>query len=156
MQNKAKPHGKSDMPRVRIWTDGSCYPNPNGPGGWACILESSNGTRKEMSGHMPSSTNNRAEVTALIEALKALNRPCIVEWTTDSEYAISCLNEKTSKQFRKAKNQDLLLELESAVVNGGHSIASTWVRGHEGHPENERCDELALIARKIVPVRFAA
>lgn len=143
--------------QVRLWTDGSCYPNPGGPGGWAFILEHvGTGKRMEGSGHCASSTNNRMEVEALIEGLRALKRPCHVFWVTDSEYAITCLNVKTPKQWKKAKNKDLIQKLVGIIDTVGHVVVPEWVKGHDGHPENERCDQLALEARTILKVDFAA
>jgi ribonuclease HI len=146
-------NGQDQKQQVRIWTDGSCHPNPGGPGGWACILEF-RGVRKELSGQLSATTNNRAEIQALIEALKALKRPCSIRWTTDSEYTIWALNKaRRGVVFKsKTKNRDLLETLKNVSV--GHEITPCWIRGHTGHPENERCDELAGLARTTIPVDF--
>lgn len=155
-QKKLNPKAAPET-KVRIWTDGSCWPNPGGKGGWAAVLvHDGTGSSKELSGHIPASTNNRAELTALIEALRALKRPCHVFWTTDSEYAISCLNVKSPKQWRKAANKDLIQKLVGMIDTVGHVVVPEWVKGHDGHPENERCDQLALEARTILKVDFAA
>jgi ribonuclease HI len=158
-QKKLNPKAAPET-KVRIWTDGSCWPNPGGKGGWAAVLvHDGTGSRKELSGHILVSTNNRAELTALIEALKALKKPCEVQWTTDSEYVISCLNVKTPKQWKKAANKDLIYQLLDAVEHGGHVVVPQWIRGHTGNPENERCDELAKEAAfgsNVVKVDFAA
>ena len=126
--------------RVDIWTDGSCWPNP-GPGGWAAILESGE-HRKEMSGPLPETTNIRAELTAVINALGALRGgPYRVIIHTDSQYVCGAID---GMQNPKA-NLDLLEELERAET--GHLITADWLRGHTGNANNERCDQLALEAR---------
>ena len=138
------------MKKVNIYTDGACSGNP-GPGGWAAILEY-NGKRKELSGGEKETTNNRMELTAVISALNALKEPCEVTLTTDSQYvyngitlgwAISWKNNGWRKKDKKpALNPDLWDEL--LKLNEKHQVKYNWVKGHAGHPENERCDVLAV------------
>lgn len=135
------------MQHVIIYTDGGCDPNP-GIGGWAAVLLS-NKARKEISGGEPESTNNRMELTAAIEALDALKRPCRVSLHTDSEYVKRGITEwlpgwKAKNWKRKTgplKNEDLWRRLDDAVQR--HDIRWLWVKGHAGIAENERCDQLA-------------
>ncbi|MBT0662956.1 ribonuclease HI [Geobacter pelophilus] len=133
---------------VEIFCDGACSGNP-GPGGWGTILRLGN-NEKELSGGEPATTNNRMELTAAIAGLAALKRPCRVVITTDSQYLVKGMTEWISGWIRKGwinskkepvVNRDLwerLLEL-----TGIHTVEWRWVRGHDGHAENERCDELA-------------
>jgi len=133
---------------VEIFSDGACSGNP-GPGGWGALLRYG-GTLKELSGYAPETTNNRMELTGAIEALAALKRPCRVRLTTDSEYVKKGITEWIhgwinrgwkNSQKKDVANRDLwerLLELTRR-----HEVEWCWVRGHAGHPENERCDELA-------------
>ena len=133
------------MKQITIFTDGGCSPNP-GIGGWAAILVF-NEARKEISGGHPATTNNRAELTALLEALKLLKEPCSIDIVTDSEYvrmAVAAFSKRATKKKAKLKNLDLLEELHPLISI--HSVRWTWVKGHAGHPENERCDELAGLA----------
>jgi ribonuclease HI len=139
---------------VHIYTDGGCDPNP-GVGGWAAVLI--HGERsKELSGGALDTTNNRMEMTAAIEALKALKRSCKVRLHTDSEYLKRGITEWMPKWKRlnwtrgrnPVKNLDLWQELDR--LNSSHEIAWEWVRGHAGNYYNERCDELAGLAiRKL-------
>jgi ribonuclease HI len=134
--------------RVVVHTDGACSGNP-GPGGWGVILEF-NGRCKELFGGAPDTTNNRMELTAAIEALKALKGPCVVELHTDSEYLRNGITKwihgwkrngwRTSDK-KPVKNADLWQALE--VETATHKIDWRWVRGHAGHDLNERADELA-------------
>ena len=132
---------------VTIYTDGGCEPNP-GTGGWAAIL-SCDGKHKELSGGAPNTTNNRMELTAALEALKALKRPCTVLLYTDSEYVKKGITEWLPSWKRRGwkrktggiKNLDLWQELDALAQT--HDIEWRWVRGHSGDPFNERCDELA-------------
>jgi len=135
---------------VSLYSDGSSLGNP-GPGGWGTILEY-NGHKKEISGAAEETTNNRMELQAVIEGLKLLKEPCRVEVVTDSSYVANAINSWLSgwiaKDFKKVKNVDLWREyLESAK---SHEVKATWVRGHSGHPENERCDYLATQEAKRV------
>ena len=138
------------MQKVIIHTDGGCRGNP-GPGGWAAILRC-NDHAKEIYGGDPVTTNNRMEITAAIEALKALKQPCEVELWTDSEYLKRGFMEwmpkwkangwrrKEGKAFKPVKNVELWQELDRLA--SPHKISFHWLRGHTGHPLNERCDEL--------------
>jgi len=135
--------------RVTIHTDGSCLGNP-GPGGWAAILES-NGQRKELSGGFTPTTNNRMEVLAVIMALESLTRPCTVTLHTDSQYMANAVNKRWLNNWQRngwktaakkpVKNEDLWRRLLPLLTK--HTITFKWVKGHAGHSENERCDELA-------------
>ena len=139
----------ADLPTVEIFTDGACRGNP-GPGGWAALLRSSGGREREISGGESLTTNNRMELTAAIEALNALNKPCRVELHSDSQYLrdgiTRWIHDWRRNGWRTAgrkpvKNADLwerLVEAESR-----HDVKWHWVRGHSGHPENERVDALA-------------
>jgi len=139
---------------VEIFTDGACSGNP-GPGGWGAILRC-NGTEKELSGGERDTTNNRMELTAVIAALNALNKPCRVRITTDSQYVANGINKGwvynwMKKGWRKADNSpvlnpDLWQQLLDAMKP--HETELIWVRGHAGHPENERCDVLAVAGAK--------
>jgi ribonuclease HI len=134
-------------------TDGACLGNP-GPGGWACILRYGSQV-KEMYGSAPATTNNRMELTAAIEALKILREPCEVEVVTDSEYVKNGITKwirgwKRNGWITSAKkpviNKDLWEELDQ--LSRKHLVVWTWTRGHAGHPDNERCDELATRAAR--------
>lgn len=137
-----------DAKRVRIYTDGACKGNP-GPGGWGALLQLDH-LEKELCGGAPDTTNNRMELTAVIRALEALKRPCAIDLYTDSQYVQKGISEwivswkrrgwKTADK-KPVKNVDLWLELDSLVA--GHDIRWHWVKGHAGHAENERADELA-------------
>ena len=134
--------------RVEIYTDGACSGNP-GPGGWGAILRYE-GKEKELSGSEPLTTNNRMELMAAIAGLEALKRPVQVDVYTDSNYlregVIKWLSAWKARGWRTAdrkpvKNIDLWQRLESAMTS--HQIEWHWVKGHSGHPENERADALA-------------
>ena len=137
-----------ELPQVEIFTDGACKGNP-GPGGWGAILRS-NGKERELSGGEALTTNNRMELMAAIEALKALKRPCHVQLTTDSNYVRDGITRwvhgwrrngwKTADK-KPVKNAELWQALIEA--SAPHRIDWHWVRGHAGHPENERADALA-------------
>jgi ribonuclease HI len=144
---------------VQIYTDGACKGNP-GPGGWGAVLLSG-GTEKELFGGEMGSTNNRMELTAVIEALTALKRPCQVTLYLDSEYVRKGITEWVAgwkvRGWRTAakqpvKNVDLWQRLDHLVGTAGHIIEWRWVRGHSGDAGNERADMLANrgveIARK--------
>jgi ribonuclease HI len=134
--------------RVVVHTDGACSGNP-GPGGWGAIL-AFNGSEKELCGGAPDTTNNRMELTAAIEALRALKGPCIVELHTDSKYVQDGITKwihgwkrngwKTADK-KPVKNADLWQALEAETAT--HKIDWRWVKGHSGHDVNERADELA-------------
>ncbi len=140
--------GSANAARVRIYTDGACKGNP-GPGGWGALLQLG-GSEKELCGGEPDTTNNRMELTAVIRALEALKRACEIDLYTDSQYVQKGISEWIASWKRRGwktadkkpvKNVDLWLELDRLV--GGHRIHWHWVRGHAGHPENERADQLA-------------
>jgi ribonuclease HI len=134
--------------RVRIYTDGACKGNP-GPGGWGALLQL-DGREKELCGGEPDTTNNRMELTAVIRALEALKRSCKIDLYTDSQYVQKGISEwivswkrrgwKTADR-KPVKNVDLWLELDRLVT--GHEVRWHWVKGHAGHAENERADQLA-------------
>jgi len=139
----------SEGPSTGIFTDGSSRPNP-GPGGWGAVYVVDNHVREEKFGHEPWTTNNRMELTAAIEALASLKRPCRVSLTTDSQYVKKGMNEWLADWKRRGwktagkkpvKNADLWQRLDAVVA--GHTIEWHWVRGHTGHPENELADALA-------------
>lgn len=137
--------------RVEIFTDGACSGNP-GPGGWGAILRW-RGTEKELSGAEAETTNNRMELTAAIVALETLKRPMTIDLTTDSTYVRDGITKwlptwkargwKTADK-KPVKNRELWERLDQAVAR--HDVAWHWVKGHAGHPENERADELARAA----------
>ncbi len=136
---------------VKIFTDGACTGNP-GPGGWGAILRFGD-VEKELSGGEAETTNNRMELTAAIAALEALKRPCQVELTTDSSYVkdgiTSWIKRWRQNGWRTAgrkpvKNAELWQQLDAALQR--HHVNWHWVKGHAGHPENERADELARMA----------
>lgn len=136
---------------VEIYTDGACSGNP-GPGGWGTILRC-NGHEKELNGGARETTNNRMELMAVIKGLEALSRRCRVDLYTDSQYVQKGVTEWMAGWKRKGwpdriKNQDLWQELDVLIAK--HDVKMHWVRGHDGHPENERADALA---RAGVPKR---
>lgn len=136
------------MKHVDIFTDGACSGNP-GPGGWGAILRYGE-IEKELSGGEPDTTNNRMELTAAIEALNALNEPCQVDLYTDSSYVKDGIggwiegwkrNGWKTAAKKPVKNVELWQALEEA--RDRHDVTWHWIKGHAGHPENERADELA-------------
>jgi len=138
---------------VEIFSDGACSGNP-GPGGWGAILRW-NSQEKELSGFAPETTNNRMELTGAIVAMEALKRPCRVRLTTDSEYLKKGMTEWIdgwvrrgwkNSQKKEVANRDLWEQL--LALTGKHQVEWHWVRGHAGHAENERCDQLAREAIK--------
>ena len=138
------------MKKVEIFTDGACSGNP-GPGGWGAVLRY-NGREKELSGGEINTTNNRMELTAVIEALGCLKEPCSVTLTTDSKYVADAISKGWAVSWQKngwrkadkkpALNSDLWEKLLNLLKT--HDVTINWVKGHAGHPENERCDELAV------------
>ncbi len=139
-----------DNPLVKIYSDGACEPNP-GPGGWAALLRFGS-VEKEISGGEEQTTNNRMELTAALKALQTLKRPCQVDFFTDSQYlrkGVTEWMEGWRKRGWKRKdgqlaNVDLWQSLDQEISR--HEINWHWVRGHSGHPENERVDQLATQA----------
>ena len=135
---------------VEIYTDGSCLGNP-GPGGWGAILVYGD-VEKEMSGGEDNTTNNRMELLAAIMALEALKRPVAVTLTSDSSYLKDGITKwihgwKTAAK-KPVANQDLWQRLDQAIAP--HQINWQWVKGHAGHPMNERCDDLARMAAEAI------
>ena len=148
---KATRNDKSN--EVILYADGACSGNP-GPGGWAVILtEAETGRSREMSGGEKRTTNNRMELIAAISGLEALAKPSEVKVVTDSQYVVKGMTEWIgnwiAKDWRTAgkkpvKNVDLWQRL--LVISGKHKVSWQWIEGHAGHPENERCDRLAVAA----------
>ena len=139
------------MDQIEIFTDGACKGNP-GPGGWGAVLRKG-ATEKELSGGEPATTNNRMELTAVIRALQALQRPCQIALHTDSRYVIDGItgwihgwqkNGWKTAAKKPVLNADLWQELQEATRR--HRIEWKWVKGHAGHPENDRADALASAA----------
>lgn len=138
------------MKKVEIFTDGACSGNP-GPGGWGAVLRCGT-AEKELSGGEKSTTNNRMELTAVISALSALKQPCIVTLCSDSKYVIDAVTKGWAKSWQKnnwiksdkkpALNADLWERLLALLDQ--HDVSFVWIKGHAGHPENERCDQMAV------------
>lgn len=146
----------NDKIEVQLYTDGACSGNP-GPGGWAFILRHvPSGKEIEKSGGVAQTTNNRMELQAVVEGLTALNRDCQVELFSDSSYVGKGISEWMAKWKRNGwkrreksglkpvKNEELWRQLDELLQR--HQVKYTWVAGHSGHAENERCDELAVAA----------
>jgi ribonuclease HI len=132
---------------VELFTDGACSGNP-GPGGWAALLRYKD-SEKELSGGEKETTNNRMEMMAVIEGLSALKKPSTVKLYTDSQYVQRGVTEwmkgwKAKGWPARIKNQDLWLRIDALL--GVHKVQFIWVRGHDGHEENERVDKLAVAA----------
>lgn len=153
----SKEAARDQLPHVLLFTDGACSGNP-GPGGWAFILKHpASGRVRESSGGEAQTTNNRMELMAVIQGLSALTRRSRVELWSDSQYVLNGLREwldawkargwKTSSKA-PVKNVDLWQRLDE--LRSEHQITFHWVRGHDDHPENERCDQLAVAARAAV------
>lgn len=143
------------MKNVVITTDGSCQPNP-GPGAWACLLRFGN-THKSLSGGELETTNNRMEITAAIRGLESLTEVCKVKIVTDSQYLANGITKWVAAWRRKnwkskdgdpIKNKDLWLQLDALCKR--HTVEWEWVRGHNGHPDNERVDALAEATRHYI------
>ena len=138
------------MKQVEIFTDGACKGNP-GPGGWGAILRYK-GVEKEISGGERNTTNNRMELTAVISALRLLKESCTVTLYTDSQYVCNAVNHGWAKKWkangwmRNKKEKALNPELWESLLElcDRHEVSFNWVKGHAGHPENERCDRLAV------------
>ena len=143
------------MKKVQIYTDGACSGNP-GPGGWGAILRFGS-AEKELSGGEKQTTNNRMELTAVITALEALKEPCEVELYSDSKYIIDAVQKGWAKSWqakgwvksdkKPALNPDLWERLLALLDK--HKVEFIWVKGHAGHPENERCDRLAVAESRL-------
>jgi ribonuclease HI len=149
------------MKKVTIHSDGGCENNP-GPGGWAAVLRFGAHV-KEINGGAPATTNNRMELQGAIEALRVLKEPCEIEFFTDSQYVKKGISEWVrswkARGWRTAdkkpvKNEDLWRLLDAQASK--HKIHWGWVKGHAGHPENERCDELATAAIALVKKQFSS
>lgn len=142
------------MRNVQLYTDGACSGNP-GPGGWGAILKC-DGQVKELSGGEPNTTNNRMELSGVIFGLLALKYACSVTVTTDSKYIVDAVTLGWARKWKqngwmrnkkeKALNADLWEQLLRLLEK--HKVTFIWVKGHAGHPENERCDELAVMQSK--------
>ena len=140
------------MDEITIYTDGGCSGNP-GPGGWGVVVIA-DGIAKQLSGGDAHTTNNRMELMAVIAGLEALNRPCEVELYSDSKYVVDAFNQHwidgwMKKGWKRGKNEpvknvDLWKRLLKAKEP--HHVTFIWVKGHDGHPQNERCDTLATTA----------
>jgi ribonuclease HI len=144
--------------KVKLFTDGAARGNPEGPGGFGAILEYVDNKgklhTKEISKGYHRTTNNRMELMGVIYGLEALNRPCIVEVYSDSKYIVDAFNQGwvdnwLKKNWKRSKNDpvkniDLWKRLLQAIET--HQVAFFWIKGHSGHPQNERCDELATNA----------
>jgi ribonuclease HI len=138
------------VPVVQIWTDGACSGNP-GPGGWGAVLRYGDAEKELCGGEAGATTNNRMELTAPIKALESLTRPSVVEIWTDSTYVRNGItswvpkwkaNGWTTTARTPVKNADLWQRLDAAAAR--HTVDWHWVKGHNGHPENERADRLAV------------
>ncbi len=146
------------MMKVTIYTDGAARGNPNGPGGYGAVLEYLDKNEvlhtKELSAGYQKTTNNRMELMAVIRALECLNRPCEIDLYSDSKYVVDAFNQRWIESWQKkgwkksdnkpVKNIDLWKKLLS--LKQPHAIRFHWVKGHDGHPQNERCDVLATTA----------
>lgn len=138
------------MKKIELFTDGACSGNP-GPGGWGAILRY-NGHEKELCGGEAETTNNRMELTAVIEGLSALKEPCEIELFTDSKYVCDAVVKRwvyswKANGWKKAdKKPALNIDLweKLLVLLDTHKVNFNWIKGHAGHPENERCDTLAV------------
>jgi ribonuclease HI len=143
----------TELPHVQLYTDGACSGNP-GPGGWAYILRHpGSGKEREDSGGEPSTTNNRMELISVIRRLESLDRPCKVDLYSDSQYVVNGLREWMDgwkkKGWKRSGNSPVMnVELWKRLdaLRETHQIHSNWIRGHNEHPENERCDRLAVAA----------
>ena len=148
------------VPSVRLFTDGACRGNP-GPGGWGFILKHpKSGSQREESGGEPETTNNRMELLAVISGLEALTQPTHVEVVTDSEYVAKGSTQwmigwkkngwqrREKGKLKPVKNDDLWKRLDALLTE--HTVQFSVVRGHSGHAENERCDELAVEAAERI------
>ncbi len=149
------------MKKVTIHSDGACQGNP-GPGGWAAVLEYG-AHKRELSGGLPATTNNRMELQGAIEALAVLKEPCEIDFFTDSEYVKNGVSEWLqgwkrngwrTKSKKQVKNADLWRQLDSATAR--HQIKWHWLKGHAGHPANEQCDRLATAEIEKLRKKYTA
>ncbi len=148
---------RESRPHVLLFTDGACSGNP-GPGGWAYILKHpASGTVRERAGAEPDTTNNRMELIAVIEGLRAIKAPAVVDVTSDSQYVLKGLEEWLDNWIKRGwrtsdkkpvKNEDLWRILDD--LRKRHMLRFHWIRGHSEHPENERCDRMAVEAREAL------
>lgn len=146
----------NQLKSIQIFTDGACKGNP-GPGGWGAILKYK-GHEKEISGGENPTTNNRMEITAVIKALELLKEPCSITLYSDSQYVCNAISKGWAKKWQQnnwmrnkkepALNPDLWETLLRLLER--HELEIVWVKGHAGHPENERCDRLAVLAAENV------
>lgn len=138
------------MDKISIYTDGSCLGNP-GAGGWAYILKYKEHIKEEAGGE-ENTTNNRMELLSVIKAISALKRPCDIELYSDSNYVVRGINEWLDgwklNNFKKVKNPDLWREY--LVISKEHKVKAYWIKGHSGHSENERCDEMARSQAELI------
>ena len=144
---------ESRLKEVTLFSDGACSGNP-GPGGWGAILRYK-GSERELSGGEPDTTNNQMELMGVISALESLKEPCLVTVFTDSQYIANAFTQKWLDNWQKngwktagrkpVKNRELWERLLKQA--GIHQLEWQWIKGHAGHPENERCDQLAVAAR---------
>jgi ribonuclease HI len=148
------------MKQITIYSDGACSGNP-GPGGYGTIIKY-NGVEKELSGGFRNTTNNRMEIMGAIAGLEALKEPCNVTIITDSQYLVNAIEKgwaakwKANGWMRNNKDKALNVDLweRMLILTQMHKVTFTWIKGHNGHPENERCDCLAVAAasRSDLPV----
>ena len=146
-----------ERPRILLYTDGACSGNP-GPGGWAYVLQHPRSGREvERAGAEARTTNNRMELTAVIEGLSSLKKPSRVEIYSDSKYVLDGLDSWLDNWIRRGwktaakkpvKNEDLWRRLDE--LRRDHELTFHWIKGHSEHPENERCDRLAVEAREAL------
>lgn len=148
----------SDKQRVTVYSDGACSGNP-GPGGWGAILVCENPpARKELSGGEANTTNNRMEIMGILSSVRLLKRPCVLTIVTDSRYVVDTFEKGWLSRWVKngwrtadkkpVKNEDLWRAMLEVLAP--HEVSWRWIRGHNGHPENERCDALAVAARQRI------
>ena len=151
------------MMKVTLYADGSARGNPDGPGGYGAVLQYVNGKgelhERELSAGYKKTTNNRMELMGVIAGLEALNRPCLVEVVSDSSYVVKAFTERwidgwIKKGWRRGKNEpvkNVALWKRLLKAKEPHEVSFRWIKGHAGHPENERCDRLATAAADGAP-----